>query len=159
MSFVLGQVFPAQNYGKLYENSKMLYIWDYFRPFLPILEETRVFLGNPLLFLFSVSRSLLQGFFLLRGVTPLLCSSPHPIRKNFPPLDVPHQIFIPPSPKVNFPLLNNNFYVITQQKLHFQQWPLLLHHFYFNLILFVHIAHPNFDFNRCAIFTQCCFQL
>ena len=32
-----------------------------------------------------------------------------------------------------------------------------LYHFYLNFILFVHTGHVNFDFNRCSVFTECCF--
>ena len=65
---------------------------------------------------------------------------PH-TRKN-----CPYEIFILPLP------LNNNFHVITQQKLHFLLQPLLLYHFHFNFILFVHTGHSNFDLNRRSLF-------
>ena len=36
---------------------------------------------------------------------------------------------------------------------------LLLYHFYFNFMLFVHTGHADFAFNQCSIFTEYCFQL
>ena len=34
---------------------------------------------------------------------------------------------------------------------------LLIYHFYFTFILFVHTGHANFNFSQCSIFTEHCF--
>ena len=52
--------------------------------------------------------------------------------------------------------LKSNFHVITQ--LNFT-WSLFLYHFNFNFIIFVHKEYANFHFNRCSVFTECCFWL
>ena len=36
---------------------------------------------------------------------------------------------------------------------------IVLYHFYFNFVLFVHVGHANFDFNQCSLLTEWCFQL
>ena len=48
-----------------------------------------------------------------------------------------------PLPNFNFPALNNNFHFQLQSAL----TSLLMYHFHFNFILFVHTGHDNFDFN------------
>ena len=56
-------------------------------------------------------------------------------------------------------LLNNNFHVINQKRLHFLLQSLLLYYFHFTLVLFAYIGHANFDVNQCSVITDCCFKL
>ena len=74
----------------------------------------------------------------------LLCSTtPFPHQQNSP-----QQI-----------LDNKCVHVITQYKLHFccSNQSLLLYHL-FNIMLYIHICHAKFQYNRCSLFTECCFQ-